>query len=89
MATHTDERSQFKLTECRKTGICRLPIDQATCTRGFANQKVRIAYTHTFMEGKVCISWKTKFWSKVFGPWYFDPWYFDPWYWSKASGSRY
>lgn len=93
MATHSDDRSQFRLTEWRKKGICRFPIDQAACTHGFVDQKARIAYTRTFTEGKARTCWKTKFWSVVFGPLYFDPWYcskvFGPKCWTHVFGPRY
>ena len=68
----------------KKERYTQVHLDKGAYTRGLPDQKERITYTHTFIEGKMRISWKTKFWSKVFGPWYFDPWY-----WSKVSGLRY
>ena len=59
-------------------------LDKEAYTRRLTKKKERITNTHTFTKGKARISWKTKFWSEVFGPWYFDPWY-----WSKVSDLRY
>jgi len=56
-----------------KERYTKVHLDKGVYTHRLPDQKEHITYTRTFTEGKAHISWKTKFWSKVFGPWYFDP----------------
>lgn len=74
----------IRVQRMNKERYTQVHLDKGVHTRELSIQEERIMYTCTPTKGKVCISWKTKFWSKLFGPWYFDPWY-----WSKVSGLRY
>ena len=89
MATHSDDRSQFRLSKWRKKRYTQVPLNQVTYTCKITDQKACIRmHTLSCKEKRVHVG------KIIFGPWYlvlgiwtygFGPWYLirsvEPRYW--------
>ena len=95
MATHSKDRSQFRLSEWNKTRYTQVPLNKITYTHGITDQK-----EHIRMHALSCKEKRIRFGNLMFGPWYlvrhiwtygFGPWYciqsVEPMYWVPSIGS--
>jgi len=67
MATHSDDRSQFRLLEWRKKRYTQVPLNQVAYSLGLADQKARMCiHALSRKERRVHVG------EFGFGPWYLD-----------------
>ena len=96
METHSDGRSQFRLSEWKKKRYTQLRLNQVMYTCGFDDKKARIRIHELSCKEKHVHVGKL-----IFGPWYlvlgiwtygFGPWYLvrsvEPRYWDPSIGSK-
>ena len=79
MATHSDDRSQFRLTERRKKRYTQVSLDQAAYACGFADQKARM-HIHTLSRKERHVH---------VGEFGFGLWYLDHGILTHGIGPRY